>query len=797
MKKLLLLVGIIALLVACSARGMLKLPAKSENNMRLNSPLVLVKGSNFFLTQDYVIDITTIDSITADAKNGISVSLSANKDSAYINATDMPQLVNISLWSKGVPYGVLAKKTNKIDYVFTYDATGDKGTRYQIAGQMNDWFPAGHPDLVKNEKGLYEVTLNLSPGAYLYQMVIDGDWNHDKNNPDKVDNNYGKFNSILHVKGTQEKAPKLLTQSFDENNIVLSVDNAAEQVYVYWQNYLLPNDLFVKNEGQQLIVNLPKEAIETDRSFLRIFTANEYGISNDVLIPLQKGKVLNNVADITRFDKHAEAIYFLLVDRFKDGNEANNFPMNRPDVNPKVDYQGGDIAGITQKIKDGYFQRLGFTTIWVSPIVQNPMEPWGYWANPETKFSGYHGYWPISSSKIDFRFGTDEEMLELVKTAHENNINIIVDYVANHVHKNHPLYQRDSTIATPLYLPDGTKNTERWNEYRLTTWFDEFMPSIDFSRQENIDMMVDSALYWVKKFDLDGFRHDACKHVNEEFWRTLTHRMKTEVEIPRGKLTYQIGESYGSPQLISSYVNTGMLDAQFDFNVFDDAASVFAFNNEDFVRVSNGLKTSLSTYGHHNLMGYISGNHDRARFISYASGDVKPGENAKLAGWTRKIELTDSTAYDKLIQLNAFNLTIPGVPVLYYGDEIGDPGANDPDCRRFMRFGEQLVPAEERVLNTVAQLGQLRKNNLALIYGNFIELHLERDSWAYARNYFNEVAIVVFNRQTTPKTIEIELPTILQNKQYAANFGNNFTVNTNKLSITVAGNGFEVLTLKK
>ena len=89
MKKLLLLVGIIALLVACSARGTLKLPVKSENNMRLNSPLVLVKGSNFFLTQDYVIDITTIDSITADAKNGISVSLSANKDSAYINATDM------------------------------------------------------------------------------------------------------------------------------------------------------------------------------------------------------------------------------------------------------------------------------------------------------------------------------------------------------------------------------------------------------------------------------------------------------------------------------------------------------------------------------------------------------------------------------------------------------------------------------------------------------------------------------------------------------------------------------------
>ncbi|MBP6284731.1 MAG: hypothetical protein KA373_04865, partial [Paludibacteraceae bacterium] len=253
----------------------------------------------------------------------------------------------------------------------------------------------------------------------------------------------------------------------------------------------------------------------------------------------------------------------------------------------------------------------------------------------------------------------------------------------------------------------------------------------------------------------------------------------------------------GSPQLISSYVNTGMLDAQFDFNVFDDAASVFAFNNEDFVRVSNGLKTSLKTYGHHNLMGYISGNHDRARFISYASGDVLPGENAKLAGWTREIGLTDTTAYDKLIQLNAFNLTIPGVPVLYYGDEIGDPGAGDPDCRRVMRFGEQLKTSEERVLNTVAQLGQLRKNNLALVYGDFIELLIEKDAWVYARNYFNEVSIIVFNRQTTARTLEVEIPTILQNKSYMANFGSNFDVNGNKLSITVKGNGFEVLTLKK
>ena len=105
--------------------------------------------------------------------------------------------------------------------------------------------------------------------------------------------------------------------------------------------------------------------------------------------------------------------------------------------------------------------------------------PYGYNALADTKFAGYHGYWPISSSQVDCRFGSNDELKELVADAHDHQINILLDYVANHVHQDHPLYKRHPEYATPLYLPDGRMNTELWDEHRLTTWFDVFMPTLD------------------------------------------------------------------------------------------------------------------------------------------------------------------------------------------------------------------------------------------------------------------------------------------------------------------------------
>lgn len=794
MRKTLVCCALLAVTLCGCKKYTLDLPAESSINVGLNSFITLDAGKNIFQTKDYILDPSKVDSVTIDNKMLIT-QLSDDKSTFSVIAGKMAPLQNVALWVEGVPYSILCKRNDEVEFTFRYNPGDKRWKRVQIAGQMNDWVPSLHPDLTLNSDSLYEVTFRVSPGTYLYQLVRDGDWNHDETNPEKVDNGFGKFNSILHVNSTQSKAPVLLSDKKLINKIKINTFNEIEQIYVYWENYKLPARFITQRDGY-LLVNTPREAKKLQRSYIRVIAANKYGISNDILIPLEYGKVVTDPKLITRQDKHSQILYSLLVDRFYNGNKENDHPMNRPDVNPKVDYFGGDLAGITDKIEDGYFDKLGITTLWLSPIVQNPLEPYSGMETPvKTKFAGYHGYWPISSSKIDFRFGTDEEMKELVEQAHAHGINVILDYVANHVHEEHPMFKNDPTICTPLLLPDGSKNIGLWNEYRLSTWFDDFLPTLDYSREEIVQSMTDSAVAWIKNYDLDGFRHDACKHVQEHFWRTLTYKIKTEVEWPQHKNIYQVGESYGSPKLISSYVNSGMLNGQFDFNVSDDAANVFATDGQSLTRISNTLNMSLKVYGSHNLMGYISGNHDRARFASIASGDV-PNKDDKVIGWIKDIQVSDSTAYDKLLQLNAFNLTIPGVPVIYYGDEIGDAGANDPDCRRMMRFGDQLNNFEKDLLEDVSKIAKLRRQSMALMYGDFIELRLDDTTWAYARNYFGEIAIAIFNKSDKPAEVDVLLPKIMEGKEFKSTLGCDFSVDENLLKVNLPANGVEVLVLK-
>jgi glycosidase len=317
---------------------------------------------------------------------------------------------------------------------------------------------------------------------------------------------------------------------------------------------------------------------------------------------LEFGKVINNTTTLTRTDYENAVIYNVFVDRFFDGNPDNNRPINNPQlVNPKADFQGGDIAGILQKANEGFFDSLGINTIWISPIVKNVEGAYGHWNNPDTKFSAYHGYWPISLTEIDDRFGTSDDFYKLVENLHNTNKNIILDFVAHHVHEKSKIYQEHKDWTTNLYLPDGSLNTERWDDYRLTTWFDVFLPTLDNSRPEVYNFVSDSAIWWVKTYDIDGFRHDAAKHVPLIFWRTLTYKLKKQIEVPKNKRLYQIGETYGTPELVSSYVNSGMLDAQFDFNLYDAISTALTIGNS-FKTVENQLLKSFKYYGWHNLM---------------------------------------------------------------------------------------------------------------------------------------------------------------------------------------------------
>lgn len=596
--------------------------------------------------------------------------------------------------------------------------------------------------------------------------------------------------SIVAYGGQRRDDSRIFSTGYMLNMVVLEPTIEVKDVVAMWQNCRLPDDNILRNESNIEIL-IPGDAKSAERSCLRVFAVGEDVRFNDIRIPLQYGKVVSDAKQLTRHDRESQVLYSLMIDRFFDGKAENNQPLNSPDVLPQADYQGGDLVGITQKIKDGFFSDLGISTIWISPITQNPRDAWGLNENPRTKFSGYHGYWPIYTTVVDDRFGTEEELRELLATAHEKGMNVVLDYVANHLHINSPVLQAHPDWVTPLMLPDGRKNLSLWDEQRLTTWFDEHIPTLDLERQEVVEPMTDSAMYWVKNFDFDGFRHDACKHIPLNYWRMLTKKMRQQ--LPDRQL-WQIGETYGSPELIGSYVRSGMIDAQFDFNVYHTSLDVLT-RDHSVRRLASVVEESLSAYGDHHTMGNITGNHDKGRLISLAGGTLHPDEDHKAAGWLREIGVGDKVGYKKLALINALNMTIPGVPCIYQGDEYGEPGGNDPDNRRMMRF-DGYNEDEQAQLDVTRRLIELRRKTMPLLYGDMMTLALTDNLWVYMRVYMGEWSVVVLNTGGEEQSIECELPACINLEQpLTAHFGNEFgLLSDGKLSLKVAPYGFEILT---
>ena len=568
----------------------------------------------------------------------------------------------------------------------------------------------------------------------------------------------GKPLSIVVLGGKRDTEGSYMSTMWEtEGRIGVFANKSVKGAVAVWQNNVI-EDVLV--DGALISVAIPAEAKNFDRSVVRIFAASETGRFNDVLVPLQRGVVVTNADDIRRTDHQSQILYSLMIDRFNNGNTANDWKINSPEVLDKVDYQGGDLAGITAKINDGFFQDLGITTIWISPITQNPYDAWGQNVNPDTKFSGYHGYWPIYSTVVDKRFGTEDELREMLSTAHGSNMNVILDYVANHLHINSPVLQEHPDWTTNLILPDGRENIALWDEQRLTTWFDKHIPTLDLEREEVCEPMTDSALHWVKNFEFDGYRHDACKHIPLNYWRMLTHKMKSAM--PERNM-WQIGETYGSVELIGSYVKSGMIDSQFDFNLYHNSRDVIVDEGRSMRLIAATVEESEAAYGSHHTMGNITGNHDKPRFISLAGGDMPLwGIDDKAEGWHREVVVGDmDKGHAGLQLLKAIITTVPGVPCIYQGDEYGVPGANDPDNRDMMTFEGYNDYQMKEYAQTQALL-KYRRSSMPLMYGDFRTLYVDDETWVFLRHYMGEWAVVAMNVRGTEKRIEVVMPEIVE-----------------------------------
>ena len=786
MNRFLLLMTIL-FLSNCSAKVKHYSPSEDSIIFGTALPVKLAPDTTILHVTDFVLNRNNFDHIITPP--GVKSTLSQDRQLLTLIVPDTLPVLSLLTFVTGAQKEViLLKKSSKKKYHFTFDPQGQQYKKVQLVGDVNAWNPQNSP--LKLNQGKWETWLYLNPGNYGYQVVVDGKWILDPNNPKKIENGIGGWNSPLTVKGIDpDKRPQTPDLKWEEGALTMTPEHNMQYI-ILWNN----RQIELKNN--QII--LPKDAAKTKRSTLRIWAFNNQGVSPEILLPLEYGIPIRSPKQLTRNDKRTNILYFPMVDRFYDGNKLNDRPLLDKEVRPRADFHGGDIRGIIQKLDDGYFTNLGITAIWLSPIVKNPEGAFGLYnkGGVRSKFSAFHGYWPVSFTLIDDRFGTPEDLKELVNKAHEKGINIFLDFIANHVHEQHPVYQanKDNNWATNLYLPDGTLNTEKWDEHRLTTWFDTFLPTLNLERKEITEMLSDSALFWIKTYDIDGFRHDATKHIPEIFWRTLTKKIK-QYEKASGKTIFQIGETYGTPDLISSYIGSGMLEGQFDFNVFDALITTICQEQKSWEGFHDKLQQSFDYYGVHNLMGYISGNQDKPRLMALATGDVRFDEDSKLAGWTRDIHKKTPLGYERAALMHSIIMSIPGIPVIYYGDEIGLTGGNDPDNRRMMKF-EHLTPQEATLKQKVSQLALLRRNNMAMLYGDFNFLQVDQHVIAYKRQYLGDEVIVIANKSKQP--IEINIP-LKEAKNYLweAHFGHPFTFNNQIITLQLPPVSFEILTNKR
>ena len=681
------------------------------------------------------------------------------RDSLYITSrTGTNKLLKIPLTIDGEGAEILVRINPMVKHTFTFKPR--PGTKSVVVmGGFNDWSRTALPLRDTDGDGVWERTVFLEPERHEYKFVVDNRELIDPENPVFVSNNIGGWNSILDLSGFRSApAGRFVKSEWRGNKLVFDflppADGALPAVtLVYFNNRRLHPDVFDPRPGGGLTVNIRR----LRDGLLRITGLDEKGrvISENHTL-LKGGKPLN--PSDHPGDWHFAVLYNLMVDRFLDGNPANTRRVSDPGVPELANFHGGDLAGVIQKLEEGYFTALGISAIWLSPLQKQPEGAYMEFIPPNRKFTGYHGYWPIAPREIDSRFGTAEELKTLVKSAHSQGIKVILDFVSNHVHEEHPYFRDHRDWFGTVTLPDGSLNIRNWSEEtRLTTWFDIFLPSFDYANApEAIDQVVNDALWWLETFDLDGFRQDAVKHVPHRFWRTLTAKMRER--FPNKEL-YQIGETFGSDELILSYVNPGELSSQFNFAVYFNARGPFSADEADFQYLMDILRTNVDVYQPLNLMGNIVSSHDQVRFMAFADGQLTFSDNGTERAFQDPPGPVKSTAsYRKLANFHALNIALAGVPVVYYGDEIGMIGAGDPDNRRPMRFADDLSRDEQELLAEIGMLNGLRGKYPSLALGDFIPITAEGAVMVFAKKYFDEAILVAFNNGKEERELSVSIP---------------------------------------
>ena len=494
---------------------------------------------------------------------------------------------------------------------------------------------------------------------------------------------------------------------------------------------------------------------------------------------------------LDQFDWRDAVMYFLLVDRFYDSdNDVEIVPGatgGDAATGPSGQYEGGDLAGVEEQLP--YLRDLGVTALWLSAPFEN-RDSAGAAIDPNSDsnvYSAYHGYWP-SPDNIDYsdpdnpspepqvesRIGDSDTLRSLIESAHGtesangDGIKVLFDYVMNHVDVESGLYQahpdwfarRDGDFA--LCGPDNLWDDPFWG---TRCAFTDYLPPFDFDNTAARNWSVNDALWWAKEYGVDGYRLDAIKHVPLSWLTDLRQRLNDEIEDPAGERFYLVGETfaYDDANLIKSFVNPDtMLDGQFDFPLKARLCEAVFTPGGGLQNLSSWMSGNDSFYGPGSIMTTWIGNHDIPRPIHFASRQIDNCRQGSFPGngWTGDYsQPTDAAPYERLGVSFAILMTNPGIPLIYYGDEIGLAGGGDPDNRRMMPWSDAQLNTHQLALRArVARLGNIRAENKVLSRGRRQVLSVDQDTWVYVMTGCGEGSpdiVVAINRADASRTVSV------------------------------------------
>ena len=453
-------------------------------------------------------------------------------------------------------------------------------------------------------------------------------------------------------------------------------------------------------------------------------------------------------------------MYFVMIDRFANGDASNDGPVGT--VEYPGQYQGGDFAGLRQKIEAGYFTDLGVNTLWITSPIDNADN-----ANPGSDghaYSGYHGYWPRDLDAAESKFGSEAELKGAVDAAHARGMQVLVDYVMNHVHTQSPTYQMHPDWFWPNSNGFGGNCVCgagcSWDTDRLRCWFDPFLPDFDFRNADARRYSVENAVRWAKRIGIDGFRLDAIKHI-ETSWLTDL-RARISAEVAWDQRFYLVGETFdGNRDLIKSYVNPDtMLDGQFDFPLRGQILSTILRRDGAMSDLSGFLGSNDGFYGEASVMSTFIGNHDVPRAVHLAEDSplFGPWDGGKDRAWSnRPTQPEGAKPYERLSVAYALLLTMPGIPMIYYGDEFGMAGAGDPDNRHMMQW-TGFSAAQTALRDRIAELTKARAAHPAMRRGTRQQLGVSQDVMVYKMATPGDTVFVALNRGDASQSA-VGLPT--------------------------------------